>query len=111
MLIYWVEIKEPIVVDGTVEFQMASIRSRTKPTRNILDNLIITVKETLDGGLVSINNISETIGVEVVYDYRSYGSLTANLFIDIQETLRWWVSKYKHTIRSYKYICRHRSRW
>ena len=29
---------------------MASIRNRTKPTRNILDNLIITVKETLDGG-------------------------------------------------------------
>src|SRR5690606_10797893 len=82
------EIKQPIVVDeDTVEFQMASIRSRKKPTRNILDNLIIEVKETLDGGLVSINNISETIGVEVEYDYRSYGSITLNLMIQLSETL------------------------
>ena len=30
--------------------------------------------------------------------------LTANLFIDIQETLSGGLVKYKHTIRSYKYI-------
>ena len=45
-------------------------------------------EETLDGGLVTLNNISEKIDVTLGYnDYRGYGLLTANLVIQLSETL------------------------
>src|SRR5690554_5271216 len=80
------EIKQPTIVDGnTVEFQIASIRSRTKPTRNVLDNLIITFEEILNGSLTSINSISERLGVTLGYDYGRYEYQRYNLVITFEE--------------------------